>query len=135
MESHHITILTLLYLDQRIRTELENHQHEIMNFQNQIDDLRSENNATMQIRLRQLSFKYFGPEDLNLTDNSSESDVDEIDNLTFGRFEDFLARVDEADLTSSDRSGIPANDSSDEEVDNLTFGSHSAFLTRIKKPS
>ena len=111
-----------------------------MNFQNQIDDLRSENNATMQIRLRQirlrqLSFKYFGPEDLNLTDNSSESDVDEIDNLTFGRFEDFLARVDEADLTSSDRSGIPANDSSDEEVDNLTFGSHSAFLTRIKKPS
>ena len=112
-----------------------------MNFQNQIDDLRSENS-----RLRQMSSNTSNSirtrfQDLNVTDeimlfsdSSSESDVDEIDNLTFGKFEDFLARIHEADLTSSDRLGL-IDDSSDEEVENLTFGSHSAFLARIKKLS
>ena len=85
-------------LRQQLIFERAEYQKERIDFQAQIDELKKQND-----RLRRLSsngsnqLRREASEHLNLT-----SDDEDADNLTFGTFEDYWARINQADFSSSD---------------------------------
>ena len=87
-------------LRQQLIFERAEHQKELKDSQAQIDELRKQND-----QLRRLpstgsnQLRREASEHLNLT-----SDDEDVDNLTFGRFEDYWARINENEFTSSEAS-------------------------------
>ena len=116
-------------LQQQIDTERANHQQEVTALQNQIAELRAEND-----RIKRLSSNGSHPlrikmsETLNLMNDLSDN---EVDNLTFGAFEDFWNKVDDGNITSSEISETDSNSLSSESLETDGSEKYGAFLSSI----
>ena len=116
-------------LQQQIDTERANHQQEVTDLQNQIAELRAETD-----RLKRLSsngshrLRIKMSETLNLMNGLSDN---EVDNLTFGTFEDFWNKVDDGNITSSETSETDSNSLSSESLETDGSEKYGAFLSSI----